>query len=968
MAIITNPRRLLGGRIIPLPPDASPDAPPTPYQRYARRVEEGQGKVKLDLSKGGTGGVGLATRTLDVYQKEAIEPLAARATYGAQKLIPGTQEIEEKTDRGVNVTDAYRSTRLPFAVKGLTELAVDPANLLFAGTNVGRTATKSAVRGAKGLLVEPRVGIAAPADPAVAKLTNLVKSAKPVLAEQQVERTAELGRRVGFGREIAKQGPATGAGRRSLAALKNPLPKASFTPPESGLAPSDIESLFQLNRAKSLDTDYFKFINTEEALGQLLAGSLPTKSQIKLLEETYGTELAELIMKKRPLSAKVWDEAASVANLPRALQAGVDFSAPGRQGLFLAPRHPKEFFGAFKPMVKAWNSEEAAQSIDDVIRSSPRFRQAEDAGLYFAPLRGVGAGLAKREEAFMTDIASRVGLLRKSERAYISYLNKLRFDTFSNVVHSWEKAGKKFSQKEVDDLADFLNKATGRGKLEAFGKSLDDLAPVLNATFFSPKLLISRPQTLMSAITAKGLAGKEARQAMGAFFGTGIGILGMLKASGAADVEMDPRSSDFGKVRVGPTRYDFWASFQPLARYAAQIMTGDRKAISSGETQNVSRLGTAGRFVRSKLAPVPSLITDFIRQENFFGENVSLDSGLNEELARTITPIVAQSIYEGMKEEGLLGGIKVLPEGLGAGTATFYPTGDKFQDAERERLVSEIPEEGLNQKRGEALRQSTRQEQREFREGNITTARQIDEDELKQATGARKQTLGIKLQRLDDEAALEEELAAGKVSRADFRKRFDEIQSRSATDAQQVFADFNLKDGKPPTDPKERAVYDYYKAYEQSRIPGGLDFDRLETLLAGMDSRWTDEIREYVSAQTGQTEHHTPLAQQIAADKKALRDSGYWDVADRLPALNIPEIRIQYEEYIRSDPLSFGFKYGAGALSRMRNLDRQKTQIRERMRAAEPELDEILIRWGYVTQPKTARGRMEALRNAGVLK
>ena len=943
------------------------------YERFSRldafSQEESltKGQTPLDLSEGGTGAGGFVGRALDVYQTDAIEPLAARATYGVQKsFIPGTQTVERKVDEGQNTTEAYRTTDLPFAVKGLTELAVDPLNLLGAGA-----ASKSAkLRGvAKNILIAEKTDIATPPAPAVNKLTMLIKAAKPARAETEALKSAELSQRVAVARKIAQEGSAESAGMRSTAALKGQLPKATFTPPRSGLTPDDVDSLFSLNRDKWLNSKYFTFLNTEKALSTLLTGQIPTQGEITLLENTFGSGLARAVMGRRSLSTKVFDEFAAVINLPRAVVASVDISAPMRQGWMLAGAHKKDFLGGFVPMFKAFGSERFAQNVDDAIRASPRFLEAENAKLYMAPLKGINANLASKEEAFMSRWADRIGILRMSNRAYMTYLNKLRFDVFDNTLKNWEKAGKKFAQGEVDDLADFINKASGRGEFALIGRRMDDLAPILNATFFSPRLVLSRVQAPLLVFTARGAARKEAAKTLAGFVGSGIGILSMLKLSGAADVELDPRSSDFGKVRIGPVRYDFWAGEQPIARYVAQMITGKRKAISSGEIQDVSRKDTVLRFFRSKAAPLPSLAWDYLKGENFFGEAVGpgFDAGLQEETIRTILPIFVQDIYEAVQEEGMIGGLKVIPSGLGVGTGSFYPTGESFADTERERLISEIPDKGINQKRQEALRQASRQEQRTFRESEVTTARQLDERALKTATGARKQTLTIKLERLDNEKGLEAELTGRTISRTDFRKRFDKIQADSAKSSKQVFTDFNMKEGKPPEDPNERAVYDYYRAYEQSEIPGGLDFDKLETLLASMDGRWTDEQKEYVSEQTGQTEHHTPLARQITADKKALRDSGYWNVQDRLPILRIPQIRAQYEEYLRTDAVQFGLRNGGQALSLMRRVDRQKTQAREQMRTASPELDALLIRWGYVTKPKTAKGKLELLRNAGLI-
>ena len=99
------------------------EKPLTPYQKYVRRSEEIQrGKVKLDLSKGGTGALGLVSRTAQVYQENAVEPLASRFTIGVQTAIPGEQEIEGKFRRGMKPVEAYRSSKLPFGVRARLSL------------------------------------------------------------------------------------------------------------------------------------------------------------------------------------------------------------------------------------------------------------------------------------------------------------------------------------------------------------------------------------------------------------------------------------------------------------------------------------------------------------------------------------------------------------------------------------------------------------------------------------------------------------------------------------------------------------------------------------------------------------------------------------------------------------------------------------------------------------------------------
>ena len=48
-------------------------------------------------------------------------------------------------------------------------------------------------------------------------------------------------------------------------------------------------------------------------------------------------------------------------------------------------------------------------------------------------------------------------------------------------------------------------------------------------------------------------------------------------------VELNPKSTDFGQIRAGRTRINFWAGFQPLARYTEQIRQNQTKNRGTGE-------------------------------------------------------------------------------------------------------------------------------------------------------------------------------------------------------------------------------------------------------------------------------------------------------------------------------------------------------------------------------------------------
>jgi hypothetical protein len=222
-------------------------------------------------------------------------------------------------------------------------------------------------------------------------------------------------------------------------------------------------------------------------------------------------------------------------------------------------------------------------------------------------------------------------------------------------------------------LADFINNATGRGNL---GK-LEDAAQVLNTAFFSPRLIASRINLLNPLYYTK--LPKEVRlmalKDMGKFIAFGGAILG-LAASAGAKVEKDPRSSDFGKIKVGNTRWDTWGGFQQYIRIISQLLSGETKSTNSGEIKELSadkfpyksRGGQLMSFFRGKLAPVPGTVADILEGENVVGEKTTLAKKAYE----LFVPMIAQDIADGWKEQGPKAiGTVGLPSFFGVGVSTY---------------------------------------------------------------------------------------------------------------------------------------------------------------------------------------------------------------------------------------------------------------------------------------------------------
>jgi len=405
--------------------------------------------------------------------------------------------------------------------------------------------------------------------------------------------------------------------------------------------------------------------------------------QMPILESEIGTsratpgaardQLGQLVDKK---SSNPLIEA---YNFPRGVMASMDFSAPLRQGLPLI--HKKEFWNAFGSMFKSWGSEEAFQAVQKSISDRPLFRPranvagkkplpsfAEEAGLKLSDL----TDLTKREEAIMSTWAEKVPGVRRSNRAYTAFLNKLRADTFEDLINKGKVFG---ADADVNaplarGLADFVNTATGRGSLGRLERN----AVALNSTFFSPRLIASRLKLLnpMYYYKADPMVRKEALKSLFAVASTGT-LLAELSKMGGGEVENDPTSSDFRKIKIGNTRIDPYGGFQQYIVAANRLLQGRIKSSTSGREYNLgeefgrpTRLDTLGRFAEGKLHPVLTFATGLLRGKDFTGQPFNVP----QEAASRFIPILIQDIYELAQEDPNLLPL-VIPASLGMGIQNY---------------------------------------------------------------------------------------------------------------------------------------------------------------------------------------------------------------------------------------------------------------------------------------------------------
>lgn len=740
----------------------------------------------------------------------------------------------------------------------------------------------------------------------VQRVIELLDQAVPLRESTDKLRSIERGKRsaaaAAKAEELIKQGvPYQEAYRRSSGELAGAYPTAAFTPPESGLFPEEIQDLYGMIHNKP-GLLYFTRKNTNEALTKLLAGELPQPAEIRLLRNVFGGKLAEAILKHRKVGA--WEQIASVLNVPRALQATADLSAPFRQGLMLVGR--PQFWKSMPAMVKSFGSEDVAQAIDDALRAgqAPRSGRSWDdlmqrGNLYLAE-RG-SAALADHEEAFMSTILRKVPgvsqVTKGSERAYVTFLNKLRADTFKSIVGAWERKGIDYADSDLKDLGKWLNIATGRGDLP------NDWAPMLNAIMFSPKLLTARLETGPMAakmLLTNGKMRMEVARDLVSTIGFGLGVLGMSQVATEAyervtgkkapvTFQLDPRSSDFGKVRFGNTRIDPWGGFQPIARYTAQIITG--QGMGATGLYEIDRTDAFKRFLQSKLSPAAGIAADVLTGKTFMGDELeATPSFIGKQVYERLTPFFIQDVREAVQEYGAMGILLAPIPGLGMGLQTYEtmretkqakldelfeqgyfperaeggaaagvrPTIDNLLTTERAKLKEDFPE--LFSDPGEEFKQDVREgvteTERDVLTGDfIASAKQTKHSILDSIMrDARTGRLGD----LSEDTTRKRLWEEGKDALDDYREKVKEARKLNPSDW-------------APEDPTEKRTLDRFFRLIDSLpdVPADEDWARFDK---GMESFTPDELA-LIEQQTGVGDHPFELARRDA-NKKLDR---YWE-------------------------------------------------------------------------------------------
>lgn len=400
--------------------------------------------------------------------------------------------------------------------------------------------------------------------------------------------------------------------------------------------------------------------------------------------------------------ATVKESILSLIGMQRAVQLGIDFSITTIQLGGAITR--KEAWSAIYSGFRNVASKKEYRDMENLVIGDPMYDTAKQSGLrvnFFETTFG------KKEEAIMWNKLKERGPFKGLKigvneglaffERYTNSLSKARFEIFKDLVAKSKADGLDVSpttragKKELEDIADTINDITGSSGLGIFEK----FAPEANIVFLAARLMVSKFKNLVGTplITAEHyariLAGKQTRhsntvikekmRAFAGLVGISASILGLAKMSGA-EVDLEPTSTNFGKIKVGNQWKDATFGYAPYIKLIAKGISGVTTSYETGISKRITKLtpeeeaageirardmdgaiigrgDVALRFVRSKLSAVASVFTNIFTQETYMGDDVTLKGEARDKLL----PLGAKDLWDTWTENDDIPTIAKIP-------------------------------------------------------------------------------------------------------------------------------------------------------------------------------------------------------------------------------------------------------------------------------------------------------------------
>jgi len=406
----------------------------------------------------------------------------------------------------------------------------------------------------------------------------------------------------------------------------------------------------------------------EKYVNDLKAPTLPLKEVVKGKISEIKANIKEDVFKG--VKGTLSDTLLTIADTSVSLVGSVDNSFIGRQGLTTLFTRPTAWWSGaqnsfvdFYKTIKGKNMEDALWSS---IYSEPLYINGEltKSGIF-----------PKFEEAYPTSLPERIPILgrlfKASKVAFEGSALRMRIGTYKILRDIAQKNKVEWSDAQIKDVGKLVNSMTARGYSGEGDR-------IIRLIMWAPKMLVADWNVLTAHTLGTGLdtafARKQAGYNMIKVISSMASVMLISNAINKGSAETDPTSSDFGKIKVGNTRFGFTGSKGALIVLASRLIMNSMKSTTTGKITEfgkgykpTTRFSVLIDFLAGKANPPARAIIDWAKGMNFDFEKPTVLSTLEQ----TTVPITIQNAIDLKDDNSVQAVLGVILDAVGINTSTY---------------------------------------------------------------------------------------------------------------------------------------------------------------------------------------------------------------------------------------------------------------------------------------------------------
>ncbi len=301
--------------------------------------------------------------------------------------------------------------------------------------------------------------------------------------------------------------------------------------------------------------------------------------------------------------------------------------------MLLKPTH--KWSTAVVQMFQAFKKQHYTEIMGD-LQESPYYKRQKDAGLWVE----MHGKTSTRDETFMSNLPSKIPFLGKfidmANQAAVVAGNSARDLLYRELAPRWEAHGRLKTANDWAALATFIGDLTGRAKLPQ-QKALRNLLSFSSQWMFSARQTLSTFRNVVTLFHTFSLHPELRRE--GARQLAGFSVMAITAASIAnlfgAEVELDPRSSDFMSAKVGNTRYNLIGGLKAQITFIAKFSMGEIKT-SDDKMKKTDRGDVVMRYLKSRENPLLSIVSTAVTGRDGVGKPVEWPDDLPNQVRERV--------------------------------------------------------------------------------------------------------------------------------------------------------------------------------------------------------------------------------------------------------------------------------------------------------------------------------------------